>query len=120
MSDISSVKDLGPNDQLALAALLRLLVRLDGKFSDEEQAALEEIALVYGEKTFWQMMDEAGRKLPDEAAIRKHATSVTDPGARSLIFACILGVARADSVQGREQGLLEWLRSEWKLGDSAD
>ena len=115
MSDIAGVKALSPNDQLALAALLRLLVRLDGKFSDEEQGELEEIALVYGEKTFWQMMDEAGRKLPDEESIKKQASSVTDPAARELIFACILGVARADSVQGKERGLLDWLRAEWQL-----
>ena len=119
MSDISGVRSLSPSDQLALAALLRLLVRLDGKFSQEEQSALEEIALVYGEKTFWQMMDEAGRKLPDEDSIKRQALVVTEPGARELIFGCILGVAQADSVQGREQGLLEWLRAEWQLGESS-
>lgn len=112
MSDLDA---LAPDDQLALAALLRLLVRLDGKFSEEEQGALEEIALAYGEKRFWQLMDEAGRKLSDESAIKQQASRVTDPTARQIIYGYILSVARSDTVQGREQGLLDWLESQWHV-----
>lgn len=106
---------LAPSDQLVLAALLRLLVRLDGQFSDAEQAALEDIALDFGEKTFWQLMDQAGRALPDDESIRKAASAVADPAARELIYARVLDVARSDTIQVREAGLLEWLQWAWKL-----
>jgi len=115
VADSLGMRGLGARDQLVLAALLRLLVRLDGKFSDAEQDALEEIAMDFGEKSFWQLMDEAGRTLPDEQNIRVSAAGVTDTGARRLIFDVILRVAQSDTIQVREQGLLDWLRSTWQL-----
>lgn len=117
LSDNLGARSLGGDEQLVLAGLLRLLVRLDGKFSDEEQEALEDLAADFGEKTFWQLMDEAGRQLPDEATIRDRAATVTAPDARETIYKLVLGVAQADCIQGREQNLLDWLRQSWKLDE---
>lgn len=114
MTESAGIKNLSASDQLALAGVLRLLVRLDGKFSENEQEALEDIAVEFGQKMFWQLMDEAGRKLPDDAAIREAALGVSVE-ARSIIFECILGVARSDTIQVREMALLDWLRENWKL-----
>lgn len=118
VADTSGARSLEAGEQLVLAGLLRLLVRLDGKFSDEEQAALEDLASDFGEKTFWQLMDEAGRKLPDEAAIRDRVALVRSEEARTLIYKLVLDVARVDCIQGREQGLLDWLREAWKLDEA--
>ncbi|MBI3203207.1 MAG: hypothetical protein HYZ29_16835 [Myxococcales bacterium] len=118
VADTTGARSLEAGEQLVLAGLLRLLVRLDGKFSDEEQAALEELASDFGEKTFWQLMDEAGRKLPDETAIRERVGLVRGEEARTLIYKLVLEVARADCIQGREQGLLDWLREVWKLDET--
>jgi hypothetical protein len=111
------LKELEPHEQLALAALLRLLVRLDGEFSAGEQAAVEEIALDYGERRFWKLMDEAAQKAPDEQGIRTAALSVVRPPARELIYGLLLGVAQSDVIQGRESSLLDWLRAEWRLDE---
>lgn len=118
VSDKSGARGLGADEQLVLAGLLRLLVRLDGKFSDEEQEALEELASDFGEKSFWQLMDEAGRRLPDEAAIRACAGSIGNVEARELIYGLVLNIARADCIQGREQTLLDFLRETWKLDEA--
>ena len=115
VTDANGARALGSEEQLVLAALLRLLVRLDGKFSDAEQEALEDIATDFGEKTFWQLMDEAGRRLPDEAAIRAGVGRVASADARELIYKLVLGVAQSDLIQGREQGLLDMLRASWQL-----
>jgi Tellurite resistance protein TerB len=115
VSDPQSLKEIEPKAQLALAALLRLAVRLDGRFSEEEQHALEDVALELGEKRFWQVMDEAGRTLPDEESIRELALSITDTAAREAIFGAVLHVARSDSIQVKEEGLLTWLREAWKI-----
>lgn len=117
VNDTSGARSLAANEQLVLAGLLRMLVRLDGKFSDEEQEALEELASDFGEKTFWQLMDEAGRQLPDEAAIREAAATIRSPDARERIYGLVLGVAQADCIQGREQTLLDFLRESWKLDE---
>ena len=109
------VKHLKASDQLALAALLRLAVRLDGEFSQAEQEALEDVAIDVGERSFWNLMDEAGRNLPDEESIRTAALAVTDPEARAAIYECVLHVARSDAIQTREMGLLEWLQKNWSL-----
>lgn len=115
MSEPRVPKDLSASDQLALAALLRMAIRLDGKFSDAEREVLEDLALDFGERTFWQLMDEAGRTLPDDEAIKNAALAVQDPGARELIYACIVSVVQSDSIQAREQGLLDFLREGWGL-----
>lgn len=117
MIDAGAARQLIEGDQLVLAALLRLLVRLDGKFSGEEQEALEDLASEFGEKSFWQLMDEAGLKLPDEATIHAAIDKVDSPDARELIYSLILRVAQSDCIQGREQGLLDALRKSWQLDE---
>lgn len=114
MADIDNLKDLPASDQLALAGMLRLLVRLDGKFSAEEQEALEDISVEFGQQTFWQLMDEASRKLPDDSAIREAALAVSEP-ARALVYDCVLRVAQSDTIQVRELDLLDFLRQNWKI-----
>jgi hypothetical protein len=114
LADIETLKDLPASDQLALAGMLRLLVRLDGKFSAEEQEALEDISIEFGQQTFWHLMDEAGRKLADDAAIREAALAVTEP-ARALVYDCLLRVAQSDTIQVRELALLDFLREKWNL-----
>jgi hypothetical protein len=113
------LKDLTDGEQLALAALLRLLVRLDGQFSDAEQEALGEIALDFGEKRFWKVMEDAAQNAPDGDAIRTLARGITRQPARDLIYGLVLGVAMSDVIQGGESTLLEWLRSEWKIDEAS-
>ena len=119
MSEAFGPRDLSPHEQLVLAALLRLAVRLDGKFSDAEREVLEDLALDFGEKTFWQLMDEAGRSLADDDSIRRAALGVESPEARQLIYSCVVNVVQSDSVQTREQGLLDWLVESWQLAPGA-
>jgi hypothetical protein len=107
--------DLAAPEQLALAALLRLLVRLDGQFTSEEQEALQDLALTMGERQFWRVMDEAGQTLPDDESIRQSALSVTNQASREIIYMALLRVAESDVIQTREASLLDWLLEHWGL-----
>ncbi len=109
------LKEIGPQDQVALAALLRLMVRLDGRFTEAEQEALGDLALSMGERRFWQVMDEAAQRLPDEAAIRDAAMKVTDQSAREVLYLALVRVAESDVIQSTEAGLLAWLRQHWSI-----
>ena len=109
------LKEIGPQDQVALAALLRLMVRLDGRFTEAEQEALGDLALSMGERRFWQVMDEAAQRLPDEAAIRDAAIQVTDQSAREVLYLALVRVAESDVIQSTEAGLLAWLRQQWSI-----
>lgn len=102
-----------------LAALLRMAVRLDGKFSNAEREVLEDLAIDFGEKTFWQLMDEAARTMGDDGAIRDAALAIDNQAARELIFQLVWTVASSDSVQQREQAMLDWLRESWQLAPDA-
>jgi hypothetical protein len=119
VGDSFGPRDLSAPEQLVLAALLRMAVRLDGKFSDAEREVLEDLALDFGEKTFWQLMDEAGRSLADDEGIRRAALAVENPEARHLIYSCVVSVVQSDSVQSREQGLLDWLVESWRISPDA-
>jgi hypothetical protein len=94
-------------------------VRLDGQFSDAEQEALGEIALDFGEKRFWKVMEEAAQKVPDEGSIRAIALSVARQPVRELIYGLVLGVAMSDVIQSGESSLLEWLRTEWNIDEAS-
>lgn len=120
MSDdeLLDLKSLEPGEQLALAALVRLMVRLDGKFTAAEQEALQDLALSMGERRFWQVMDEAAQRLPDDDSIRAAALNVVRPNAREVLYVALLRVAQSDAIQPREAGLLEWLRESWGLEDN--
>ncbi len=117
-TDLLPLKELAPEDQLALAALLRMLVRLDGRFTDAEQESLQDLALSMGERRFWAVMDDAAQRLPDDDSIRECALGVTDKDAREMIFVALLRVAESDVIQPREAGLLDWLREQWKIADA--
>lgn len=114
------LKDLTDDEQLTLAALLRLLVRLDGRFSEAEQEALQEIALDFGERRFWKVMEEAGTRAPDEDSIRRLTAGVSRAGARELLYGLLLAVAQSDVIQGSESSLLDWLRTQWQLDRTPD
>ncbi|MEZ4227278.1 MAG: hypothetical protein R3B13_40450 [Polyangiaceae bacterium] len=116
--DSLPLKELGATDQVALAALLRLMVRLDGRFTDAEQEALGDLALSMGERRFWQVMDEAAQRLPDEESIRAAATGVTDQSAREVLYVALLRVAESDVIQATEAGLLAWLREQWAISET--
>lgn len=123
------------DEQLALAGLLRLLVRLDGEFSEDEEVAITAAASrigtaratddgayrdespteALGADAFWKLIDRAAIELPDDEAIRRAAIGVERPAAREAIHAVLYDVASADAVAPAELSLLDWLANEWKL-----
>lgn len=117
------IDELSHAELLALGGLLRLLVRLDGRFSDAEREALRQVASMVGEagaapigeERLFAILDEAASTLTDDEALRSAALGVTRPEARGAIHAAVTFVANVDVAPDRELSLLDWLAREWNL-----
>ena len=104
------LRDLEEHEALALGGLIRILIRLDGTFSEAERDALEEIGDDVGTADdLWTMITRSSEELADDGAIRDKALAVTRPEARELIRYLLESVASVDSITLAEQQLLDWL-----------
>lgn len=121
---------------LAFAGLVRWLVRLDGQFSEDEEAAIEEVAVdlfsggategpyrgaaetanAAAPEAIWDLIERAGELLPDEEALRRLARGVTRQEARERIYGALYVVASSDVISKQEWPFLEWLEKEWGVG----
>ena len=147
MSDsMNELEQLNDSELLTLAALARLMIRLDGQFTEDEERALGEIAdaiaapasqrgedspedgpyrgsgepiEALGEAAFFELIELAGEELPDDASVREAARSVERPEARASIHALLHHLAIANTAQPRELALLEWLATEWQIEGGA-
>ena len=137
---MDEIEELTEPEMLALAGLLRVLIRADGAFSAAEHAALAGVAasvalvavsdtvedatprttaeppLPLGDDALFALIERAGRELPDEASIRALARTVTRPVARATIHALLFEVAASDGIAAGESAVLDWLAECWALG----
>jgi hypothetical protein len=115
------------------AALARVLVRIDGKFSRAEAEAIEHVATQilglppsegpYRESAtgperadatlVWELIERAERA--DDAAVQRAARGVTRAEARELIYEALHAIAASDAISREESSLLEWLEREWDI-----
>jgi len=115
-------------ERLLLGALIRLLVRADGAFSEAEETmittignelAIEANAVRDGGRALWAAVSDSAQHFPSDASIRAAIPEVTRPEARELIFAVLVGVASADTASLAERTILDALRLAWSLKEPA-
>ena len=109
------ITDLEPSEQIVFGCLLRILIRADGHFTEEEEEQVNRIgAEELGDaQDLWHLISVSAAAHTDENEIRTEVGSVTRPEARALILQVLERVAGADAVARSESDLLEWLRGEW-------
>jgi hypothetical protein len=128
-----TLDDLSDAESLALGGLLRLMIRIDGSFSQAEEEVLGELAeelsrqgsdgatyrgqaVVQADpQAIYTIIDRAGRALENDDAIREAARAVTRPEAREIIYGALFAVATADTISTGEGALLTWLEETWEL-----
>ncbi len=128
---------------LALAALARLMVRLDGRFTPDEERALAEIGdalaaapapdenegagpyreaspaeRALGATGFFELIELAGEQLPDDDSVRQAVRAVDRAEGREAIYGLLGQLALANPGQTRPIELLEWLAKEWHIQPS--
>ncbi|MCB9601978.1 MAG: hypothetical protein H6720_16795 [Sandaracinus sp.] len=113
-TNVTTIDDLEPSEQLALGGLLRILIRLDGSFSEEEERCLEEVADgIGGRDALWRVISRSAQEHKNDDDIRASAKAVSRSEARNLIRETLVGVAMAETIVPEEQRLIDWLDETW-------
>ncbi len=105
--------ELDPKERLALAALVRLMVRMDGEFTPAEVRAVSDLAREIGATSFWNMLNEAGSMEMAEVAALVDEVERTE--VREWMYGVLLGLAAVDGIDEAESELLAWLMDAWSL-----
>lgn len=109
------LSDLEPHERLALAGLIRFLVRIDGEFSPAEVSALTVLGKELGSALFWQNMSQAQRELGSADDVVEIVESVERREVREWIYGVLVGIAAVEGMKEQESELLDWLLKTWKM-----
>lgn len=109
------IADLFEAERMALIALLRCMVRMDGVFSPGEAQALTKLAQEIGSKEFWATMQEIQQRVLTPDDLVPVIACVERRDVKEWIYGVLLGVAAIDGIVEPEVELLEWLQEVWEL-----
>jgi hypothetical protein len=108
--------DLHPDEQLALVALSRAVVRADDVVTPAEGRRVARIALELGEEAYRREFARSVESFPDEPSLKRFLQSIQRAEARLLIYDTVLDLAAADELTPSEEPLIRWLEQAWGLG----
>ena len=106
-------------EKQALGSLVRVIVSVDGKYTPEESAGMEQAAAELGEDDFWQVVDSSAHEHHTEEIVKDQARAVERKEAQETIYGVLFGLATAGSIAREEGDVLEWLAGTWGLGTPA-
>ena len=107
--------DLDKTERVALAGLLEYVILASGHVTEDEQREIDAIIDAIGAEAYQAAVDEVDTRFKNENGLRDFLKTITREEAREVIFGVITEAAMADTVEGRESALLDWLTKEWKL-----
>ncbi len=112
------LKDLTRDEQLALGGLVRLMIRADGVFTQEEEERVTAIGEeLGGGALLWRIVSDSAQAFRSDADVRRAGAAVRRSDARELVLGVLTSVAVADTVTPGEQGLIDALRAAWLAAD---
>ena len=114
------LSQLTPEEQIALVALLELVIESDGRVTEEEADRIDAVVAAIGEDAYRAAAAEVDERFADEEGLRAFLPAITRQEARELIYGTILEAATSDAVDARESHLLEWLADAWQISTRID
>ena len=109
------IRDLNPEERLALVGLMKVVVMSDGNVSEDELEHVEALVAAFGADDYERTLEAFDKSFADEAAFRKFLTGISRQDARELIFATVLEGAAEGAIEGGEMEMLDWLSSQWNV-----
>lgn len=110
-----NIDQLSESERMALGGLIRLMVRSDGDFSEEEEARIDAIGELRagGRAAMWKLISDSAQALPSEDAIREAAVAVVRDDARTALLVILTSIAEEGGITDSERALIDWLRQSW-------
>ena len=110
----TTLEDMTEDERLALGGLIRIMLRLDGSFSNTEEAHVEEAGEKLGSvEGLWSVISKSAQELRSDEEVRQKVLQVERKAVRSAIIDALTLIARAESIVPAEQSLLDWLATTW-------
>jgi hypothetical protein len=113
--DLQQLDDLHDHEQLALVALVRLLLTVDGEGWPAKNEALGAMADELGAERFWQLFEVVEEQHSDPRSVRELADAVKRQLAREMIYVTAYQAAMAASVSAPELEILGELERIWAI-----
>lgn len=115
-----TIRDLNPDEQLALVALSEVTVISNRTVTDTEVAELDNLVHELGDELFHSLAEQAESRFADRETLKAFLRTISRPDARELIYGTVLTEALADSMPHEEARFLEWLAGEWNITVQVD
>jgi uncharacterized tellurite resistance protein B-like protein len=119
-----SLDQLTDQEGLALIALAREIVSLDGRLPDAEREALDNVAAELGPERYDALLEHSNRLTGTDEELEEIVGAVERPAAREAIYGALFDLASTSSIDPAELELLDWLAEVWELevddGDGAE
>jgi hypothetical protein len=115
IDEAMKLDDLDNQEQLVLGALVRLMLRADGKFTESEEKKVNGLGERLGAADrIWSVVSASAQAFPDDDAMRLSVTGITNADVRKMVRAALADIADDGDVAPAEKALLDWLDGVWK------
>jgi hypothetical protein len=114
------LNQLTEEEQIALVALLELVIESNARVSEEEADCIDAVVAAIGEDAYRRTAAEVDRRFHDEEDVRAFVSTITRQDAREVIYETVLEAAISDAVDRHESELLEWLAGVWQITAQID
>jgi uncharacterized tellurite resistance protein B-like protein len=111
-----SLDQLSEEEQLALVALLKLIVRADKELSSPEVQQLQDVARQIGTERWRQLVATARERFRTQRDAKQQAQSISRREAQRAIYKTLVKAAKADELVPAEVAELLWLAKIWQIG----
>lgn len=108
------LSDLTDTERLAVGGLLRLLVRADGDFSEQEEEKINALGdELGGREQLWRAISDSAQAFKTDQDIRAAGLAIERPEVRALTLRLLQQVALSDRMSPGEEGILSALSAAW-------
>ncbi len=109
------LNELHAEEQVALVALLELVIESNARVSEAEADRIDAVVGAIGEDAYRRAAEEVDQRFHDEQDVRAFVPTITRQEAREVIFGTLFDAAITDGIDTHESDLLEWLAHAWQI-----